>query len=126
MQHLETLLEESALQPRGKSRLILQQEGGWIVPVAYVALLRTDAFLRDLQRCEFLSARLFPVRQSFLDHPGANSGVGDRINQDETARCPIASIGIKEKRNMSFKIDGGNVVHVQLRRLFVFERIDVH
>src|ERR1700730_6447225 len=105
MQHLETLLEEGALQSRGKSRLILQQEGGWIVPVAFVALLRTDVFLGDLERCEFRSLSPLSVRQIFLDHPGANCGVGDRIDQDETARYPIASIRIKEKRNVSFKID---------------------
>src|SRR5712664_3669535 len=49
MQYLETLLEKGALQPRSKNGLLLQQEGGRVVPVALVALLRTDPFLRDLQ-----------------------------------------------------------------------------
>src|SRR6266567_6317005 len=50
MKHRESLLEEGALQPRGQSRLILQQERGWIVPVTLVALLRSDAIVSDLQR----------------------------------------------------------------------------
>src|SRR6266849_3310791 len=105
MQDLETLLEEGALQPRGKSRLILQQEGGWKVPVAFVALLRTDAFLRDVQRCRLWSLHLSLVAQILMNQPGFNSGVGDRIDQDETAHCPIAGIRIKEKRSVSFKFD---------------------
>src|ERR1700730_1703734 len=126
MQTLETSLEEGALQPRGKSRLILQQEGGRVVPVALVALLRTDPFLSELQRRQFWHLQPFSVEHSFFDHSGANSGVGDRIDQNETASCPIAGIRIKEKRDVSFKFDRSNIVHVQLRCLFLFERIDVH
>src|SRR6266851_9889552 len=105
MQHLEALLEEGALHPRGKSRLVLQQEGRWIVPASFVALLCTDTFLRDLRRCEFQFLLSLAVRQIFLNHPCPNSGIGDRINQNETACCPIAGIRIKEERNVSFKFD---------------------
>src|SRR5712664_1925367 len=118
MQNLETLLEEGALQPRSKGRLILQQEDGWIVPVPLVAFLRTNAFLRDFERCDFWRLKPLSVGRSFFDHSGANSGVGDRIDQNETARSPIAGIRIKEKRNVSFKFDCGDVVHVQQSRLF--------
>src|SRR5580693_6417431 len=126
MQHLEALLEEGALQPRGKSRLILQQESGWIVRVALVALLRTDAILGDLRRSEFQFLLTSTGRQIFLDHSGANGGVRDLIDQDETARCPIARIRIKEKRNVSFEFDRSYIVHVQLRCQFLVERVDIH
>src|ERR1700676_4892915 len=105
MQNLEPLREEGALQPRGKGRLILQQKGGRVVPVALVALLRADTFLRRLSRRDSWRLQPSSIGHSDVDHSGANSGIGNRIDQNETARCPIACLRIKEKRNVSFKFN---------------------
>src|SRR5229473_2580412 len=83
MQNLETLLEEGALQPRSKGRLILEQEDGWIVPVPLVAFLRTNAFLRDFERCDFGASNRCP------------SGAASSIIPAPTVALEIASIRMK-------------------------------
>ena len=54
------------------------------------------------------------VRQVRANHPGAQRGVRNRIDQDEAAGDAVLRVGIEEERADGFEFHLGDVVHLQL------------
>src|SRR5712671_3299054 len=101
VQHLETSLEEGALQPRSNRTLILQQESGRVVSVPLVSLSRTYA----LDNLKLRNFHALSIGRSFFDHSRAHRGVRQLIDQNEAPCYSIVAIRIKEQRNVSFKFN---------------------
>src|SRR5439155_4343581 len=74
------------------------------------SLVRLNAYSSGISRIN-RSRRLMP---SLVNHRGANRGIGNRVNQNEAAGCPVLMVGIKEETFVGFELYGCDAVHLQL------------
>src|ERR1700723_2936353 len=65
------------------------------------------------------------MRQSSLDHPATDGGIGKRIDQNETSGQAAELVRIEEQRTAGFEFDAGDFVHLDFAGGFAAERVDV-
>src|SRR5256885_6357996 len=74
------------------------------------SLVRLNAYSSGISRIN-RSRRLMP---SLVNHRGANRGIGNGVNQNEAAGCPVLMVGIKEETFVGFELYGCDAVHLYL------------
>ena len=73
------------------------------------------------------SSRSFSSRRQILaDHDGADRGVRQRVDQNQTTSGAIARVGIEKERLAGFKLHRGDFVHFEMACGMLFEGVDVH
>ena len=63
--------------------------------------------------------------QGMIDHPCANSGIGETIDQNKVARVPVITVTVEHDRRLGRNIADADLVHLQGSCRLLRETIDI-
>src|SRR5712692_8916926 len=125
VQHLKSALEEQTFEPYRESRAAFEEQDGWKMAMAGVALLGRHGSFEHAVRSKFF---FYPIRRCgrvFLNHSSAHGSVGGRVDQNKTARGSVTRIGIEKQADMGLELHRADFVHLQSSRRLTCQRIEV-
>ena len=89
--------------------------GFWLFSSARACLLTSSA-------CQWMLAAR---RSGEVDHAGADRGIGEAVDQDESAGGAVVAIGIEGDRRLGGDVADADLVHVERLGRLVGEIVDV-